>query len=511
MSYENELLKQYLMFQIDQLKRKICCIGEKAGIIYVTRVQFLNLVSNSKLLYPAIYKITDIQNGLYLQTVSDNEFDHEGLMLFLAPDYSLHEQYHANDGAIANGNIVTWGGYYWQNTSGGAVTPDLPDEVNIDSNSALFTKISKSVANGYEEVVCTAVVNPDNLNVVLFTDNYNNTLNNYVAGFFGISYENTMVNKPSIQFNEGWCITNCKVTGTGYILGNKSVSTPAIKRCEIPSGKSITNMEGVGTMDVSYVENCDGLTGNHCHLSYCKNIDITGGSTVDENELNNLSYIENITINGDSNFLASGYLDSSSFDKNITITGDGNEFNTREYLGDSGIDGFTITANNFAFKNVRLENTSVLSNFTTSTNDRQIVDFHVSSKSIDLSGFDRDIVGERIVGGKGWFAIEHDFSTSPLNSGSSVFYNLIPTGARITSIDAIGNSLSGGVGALLNFGLETDSPTYITPTAIATLNSSGASATGFSAVATANRSLEIKATVANVNSGTVKVLVEFIV
>lgn len=509
---ENNLSK--IKIEIKQLKRSICCLRKQENIIQVTQAEFLTLVNNSSLVYPAIYEITNIQNGLFLQTYSNNQFDPEGLMLFLAPDYSLHEQYHANDGAIANGDIVTWGGYYWQNTSGGAVTPDLPDEVSIDSNSALFTKISKSVANGYEEVVCTAVVNPDNLNVVLFTDNYNNTLNNYVVGFFGISYENTMVNKPSIQFNEGWCITNCKVTGTGYILGNKSVSTPGIRRCELASGKSIksiTNMEGVGTMDVSYIENCDGLTGNHCHLSYCKNIDITGGSTVDENELNNLSYIENITINGDSNFIASGYLDSSSFDKNITITGDGNEFNTREYLGDSGIDGFTITANNFAFKNVRLENASVLSNFTTSTNDRQIIDFHVSSKSIDLSGFDRDIVGERIVGGKGWFAIEHNFSTSPLNSGSSVFYNLIPTGARITSINAIGNSLSGGVGALLNFGLETDSPTYITPTAIATLNSSGASATGFSAAATANRSLEIKATVANVNSGTVKVLVEFIV
>lgn len=481
------------------------------NFIEVTKLEFLALVNAKELKFPAIYKITDIENGLFLNSLSKDEFDSSGPMLFLAPDYSLHEQYHANDGAIANGAIVTWGGYYWKNISGGSVTPDLPDEVNIDSNPALFTKLSKSVTNGYEEIVCTAVVNPSNLNILLFTDNYNNTLNNYVAGFFGISYENTMVNKPSIQFNEGWCITNCKVTGTGYILGNKSVSTPAIRRCEIPSGKSITNMEGVGTMDVSYVENCDGLTGNHCHLSYCKNIDITGGSTVDENELNNLSYIENITINGDSNFIASGYLDSSSFDKNITITGDGNEFNTREYLGDSGIDGFTITANNFSFKNVRLENTSVLSNFTTSTNGRQIVDFHVSSKSIDLTGFDRDIVGERIVGGKGWFVIEHNFSTSPLNSGSSVFYNLIPTGARITSINVIGNTLSGGVGALLNFGLETDSPTYITPTAIATLNSSGASATGFSAAATANRSLEIKATVANVTGGKVKVIIEFII
>lgn len=496
--------------EIKKLKREICCLCNKSSIIEVTKAQFLALVNSSSLVYPAIYKIIDVETGLYLQTFSANEFDINGVLSMLAPDYSLHDQYHTNDGAIADGDIVTWGGYYWQNTSGGSVTPDLPDEVNIDSNNALFTKISKSLSNGYSKIDCNVTVDEATLNIETFTDNYDNSVNNFILGFFGLGYENMMINHPRIRFNEGWSITNCKVDTGARIFSNKSISTPGIRRCYLEAGKVIANNEGVGTLDVAYIENSDAIPGNHLHLSYVKNVSITGRSTLDESELNNLSYQENITINGDNNFIASGYLDSSSFDKNITITGDGNEFNTREYLGDSGVDGFTINAHNFIFRNVRLENSSVLSNFTTSTNNRQIVDFHVSSKSIDLTGFDRDIVGERIVGGKGWFSITHDFSTSPLNSGSSVYYNLIPQGARITSINAIGNSITGGVGARLAFGMETDAATYITPTVIGTINSSGVGATGFSTAATGNRSLNITASVADVTGGSVIVLVEFI-
>lgn len=480
--------------------------GGGGTIVPVTTAELLALAGNYDT--SVTYKVTDIQQGLFIRAVTAELLNANATLEMYAPNYTTHAQYYS--GSVANNEIVTWGGYYWQNTSGGSVTPDVPNEVEIDSDSGKFTRLEKNDANGYELVLCYVVVNTSTLAILEFTDNNGNFVNNRVISFFGLSYENTMINQPAIWGNEGWCITNCYTANNGRVTQNKSVSTPAIRRCNLDD-KVISNNEGVGTMDTTYIENCSGIVGVHLHLSYYKNISITGGSTVDENELNNESYSENISITGNANFVASGYLDSSSFDKNITITGDGNEFNTREFMGDSGLDGFTITANNFLLRNIRLENTAILSNFSTSTDGRQIVDFHVSSKSIDLTGFDRDIIGERIQAGKGWFAITHDFATSPLTSGNSVYYNLLPTGCRLTSIQAIGASLTGGAGARLAFGMETDAAGYIGATVLATINSTGAAATGFSAAATGNRSLQIAASVADVTGGTVTVLVEFVV
>jgi len=477
-------------------------------IIEVTLSNFNTLASGNELTFPATYKITDIQNGLYIDTLSASTFSPTATLSFLAPDYTLHTQYHHTDGAIANGATVTWGGFYWTNISGGSVTPDLPDEVDIDTDLTQFSKLAKSTANGYVEVILMVTID-DALSIVMVTDNYENTFNNFILSNFGITYENTVINNNAAKYNKGWVITNSRGDELS-IFDNNAISTPIIKRCNLASGQLIINNEGVGTLAVTYIEDSQGIQGQHLHLSYIKNISVVGNSTVDESELNNLSYQENISITGDNNFIASGYLDSSSFEKNITIVGDGNEFNSREYLYDSGIDNFDITCDNFLFASVRLEKGSVLSNFTTSTNGRKIVDFHVSDKSIDLTGFDRDIQGERIVAGSGYFTITHNFTTSPLNNGSSVFYNLIPSGARITSIQAIGNSLTGGGGATLAFGLETDAPNLIAADTLANVNS-GKTYSGFSAAATANRSLAITAGVANVTGGSVTVRIELIV
>jgi hypothetical protein len=81
--------------------------------------------------------------------------------------------------------------------------------------------------------------------------------------------------------------------------------------------------------------------------------------------------------------------------------------------------------------------------------------------------------------------------------------------SRITSIQAIGNSLTGGGGATLAFGLETDAPNLIAADTLTNVNS-GKTYSGFSTAATANRSLVITAGVANVTGGTLTVKVEFI-
>lgn len=470
------------------------------SVIEKTKAEFLALVSGSTLQFPAVYKIIDIKNGLFVETLSANTFKSEASLSFLAPDYTLHGQYHTTDGAVANNAIVTWGGFYWQNTSGGSSTPNVPDEAILDDTGD-FTQISKSIANGYVEVVLSVIIKND-LSIEIVTDNNNNTVNNFVLSFFGLTYENTAINNNAVHFNNGWAVTNCR--GDMYAISeNKAINTPIIKRCNLPSGARIANNEGVGTLDVTYIENSTKILGQHFHLSYIKDINIVGGSTIDESDLNNLSWQENISITGDGNFIASAYFDSSSFEKNITIVGNNNEFNSREFIYDSGIDNFDIQCNGFLFDNVRLTNGSVLSNFATSTNGRTISDLVIASKSIDLTGFDRDIIGERIEGGNGWFTITHNFATSNLASGSSLLLNLIPNGARLTMLSASGTL----TGTNIEIGLETDDEAIISgAVGLLPLEWSGASL-----AATANRSLKIKATGGNITGGTLTVKVEFVV
>ncbi len=168
-----------------------------------------------------------------------------------------------------------------------------------------------------------------------------------------------------------------------------------------------------------------------------------------------------------------------------------------------GLNYCTITAGK-SIQNIRMSNSKI-------TNAGvKLSELNVQGIDLDLTGFATDIVSETYQSGDGWFTITHDFMASPLNSGSSLFYNLIPNGARITSIQAIGNSLTGGGGATLAFGLETDAPNLIAADTLANVNS-GKTYSGFSAAATANRSLAITAGVANVTGGSVTVRIELIV
>jgi len=108
----------------------------------------------------------------------------------------------------------------------------------------------------------------------------------------------------------------------------------------------------------------------------------------------------------------------------------------------------------------------------------------------------------------GRFFFTHDFATSPLNSGNSILYNYIPEGARVVNITTFGNA-TGGAGAQLAFGIESDAPNLLPAAVLATVNA-GQTYSNISTAATANRSLQIAASVANVTGGSVTVKVEFV-
>lgn len=423
--------------------------------IEVTQERFLYLAEQGKLKSCQTYKITDIQNGLFVTTITNSTFSNEASLSFLAPDYTLHAQYHSTDGAIANNSIVTWGGYYWTNNTGGSVTPDLPDEFDIDSNLTGWTKVSKSVANGYVEIMLSVeVLNTGSLSITKVSDALCNTypaLNalddaNYsytILSWLSNSFPPSIVNSLNVFF------TNNKIVD-GALGANSTTKRAEIKRCLLDGGASI------------------------------------GGNTL------------------------IGIEDQYSNIVNCVLNGAGTAIHVNN-LTDSELSNISLTGSNIRFEHNIIYRCSI-TNLSYSANDSK---FKMNSLSfeeptiIDLTGWTRDVIGVTIQGGKGWFTITHDFATSPLNSGSSVYYNLIPNGARVTNIITYGNA-TGVAGAQLAFGLESDAPNLLAAAVLATVNA-GQVYNNVSTAATANRSLQIAASVANVTGGSVTVKVEFVI
>jgi len=427
------------------------------AVISKTEAQFLALVSGAELEFPATYKITDIQNGLFVNTLSASTFNEAAVLSFLSPDYALHAQYHSTDGAVANGATVTWGGFYWTNNTGGAVTPDLPDNFDIDSDLTGWTKVSKSVANGYVEVLLNVTLLPtgSSLSVSFVSDN---KCNQYPAinALDEAEYSYTLLSwidgalPPLFVNNQNVFIVNNKLDDASSLSANYTIKRALIQQCKLLNGASIGGniLEGLEEK-FSQITNCvvDGA-----------NSGIRINRLVD-------SELQNFSFSGSNIWVEHNTLQHCII-SNLTYA----------------VDGLRFSFNNFSFKEER---------------------------TINLTGWSRSVEGVSIVNGSGYFVIEHDFTALPLNNGSSVFYNLIPSGARITSIQAIGNSLTGGGGATLAFGLETDAPNLIAADTLANINS-GKTYSGFSAAATANRSLVITAGVANVTGGSVTVRVDFL-
>lgn len=479
---------QYVLDITDGVKSWAEYSPSGAVVISKTQAQFFALVSSSSLDFPAVYKITDIQNGLYIDTLSASTFSPSATLSFLAPDYTLHAQYHSSDGAIADGAIVTWGGYYWENVSGGAVTPDLPDEVDIDSNGALFSRISKSVVNGYVAIVLNAIIDTS-LVVTKVIDQYNNSIeiksDDYT--YTAVGYENYQWNLSSNGFynNQAFISNNVLATG-GKILSNQTVSGTFIVRNKVDATSGIVKNSGLGNdLQVSEIRNCvvsnvGFIAGNELHLSAIKNTTVDGagsGAAIDECHLTNLSFIEDCSITASDCYFASCWFDRESGLRNVNLTVTSSALNCVELYDQTIIEDYAPT--------VAIQSTSITCN-----------------SDLDLTGFDREFHGN-LENGKGWFAITHDFTTSPLNSGSSVLYNLIPQGAIITGLIASGSL----TGTTIEIGLETDAEGLINE-AVGLLPLEWS---GVSSAATANRSLKIKAAGGNITAGTLTVKVEFTV
>jgi len=202
--------------------------GSGSGLenyIEVDKAGFLALVAADALTFPALYKITDIENGLWVESLSANTFSAICTMFALLPNYrpdgDYKGQYHSALGAVADGEIYTWGEFNYLNESGGSLTPDLPNPNSFDSLDR-FTQLSKSTINYYTNCKLNVVVD-DSLNITnvehslklnsfdyyLISNNVNN--NTARAAFASLNLNNTPDNFGA---NRGVIVINCRIENT---------------------------------------------------------------------------------------------------------------------------------------------------------------------------------------------------------------------------------------------------------------------------------------------------------
>jgi hypothetical protein len=250
-------------------------------------------------------------------------------------------------------------------------------------------------------------------------------------------------------------------------------------------------------------------TGENCQMN--DNIINSNAVTVGNvgvNDIDQMQFdeVNGNVLNGDDVVIEMiNMLGYSKFNNN-TFNGTLN-FNTRWggfQMLRSEITDNTINANNIQWRDIWMSNAKIRNAV-----DIQIQDVKLKDIDLDLTGFTQDIIAEQIETGKGFFTIKRDFTVDPLVVGVPVLLNLIPTGARVTSIKAVGALTGTTASAVLNLGINSDAPTLISQ--VVANYSAGQTYNGISAEATANRSLQLEATVDDITGGEVTVYVEFMI
>lgn len=361
-------------------------------IIEITQADFLTAVSGGALTFPATYKITDIQNGLFINTLSSSTYSELcNLSLNCPKTYETT----TIDGNVWKGiwrasktaninDLFIWGGVVWRNKTGAIGT--ATDVVTLDATN--WEYIDRNNFSNSEYIPLSLIC------FYYFEQSWINYLQDEHANIIGVDWNLNQIYglayNPSLQTD--W---NC-MSKSGITFSTNQLFTV------------VNNL----------------------------------GNVISHNKANGFIY-----------------------------NNDGNVFDNK-YC--------SVIANN---EQDVYENIAAIS---------------------DIDGAVNEVYN--INGGRFFFT--HDFATSPLNSGNSILYNYIPEGARVVNITTFGNA-TGGAGAQLAFGIESDAPNLLSAAVLATVNA-GQVYSNVSTAATANRSFQIAASVANVTGGSVTVKVEFV-
>lgn len=526
-------------------------------IVTLTKEELLALINSSSVEVGVTYIVTNIEGFTKVITegIDSNYISQSSVGLLIVPNYNVSGnnlgQLNPNSPqTVADGERVIWADYYWENNSGSPVTPTIIDPVTLDTP---MTMIDKSQVNEYE-LLSVSIELDNQLQVAEIYNANNDSTYSYHTTSNPILYLNLPVNNPNI--------VNSDVNGIGNHLGsvfsakNNNLDFPIISNVGGYSsiiiegsnneftGNNITDDGNATSIKLNNTCRFNNNTASDAsyNIAHYLCIELRDNSEVIGNQITGDGAIwdihagEECKVNG--NILNAG---TSIIEETSTVIQDviqtyqdevnENEFtganskitaiyqfgfskcNSNTFSGDdtkianvrqskSEITNCTFNVNNQKFEELDMRNATI-----TSATGISITNCEFTGIDLDLTGFTVDINNETISSGKGWFTVTHDFATSPLNSGSSVLYNLIPIGARITTIKTFGNA-SGGGSAELAFGIDTDAPNILPSAVLATVNA-GQTYNAVSAAATANRSLAITAAIDDVTGGSVTVYVEF--
>lgn len=516
-------------------------------VIEATKAEFLALVTANDLTYPATYKITDIDNGLFLNTLSENQFDADGVISLFVPDYVVAGdnlgQLNANDiQSVGVDEYVIWADYYWINETASPITPTIDDLTTLSGGLTKIDKLSGSIYLT-KEFPCSV---DDDLNVCKIFKSNTSSEYLYVTEADPTLYRNIAINNGNIRLsalagivnllgsatnvaincidlpiqNNTAELSNVIIDGTNNEVKNNEGRLSAIhisNASRFNNNKSLGNISDENHNSIGFIElwdNCE-MVGNEClgdlsilwdlrtgENSKCNgnimNGDGTGFSDIDQmqfDEVNNNIFngnnvvVEVLNMFGYSKFNGNTFNGNNSTD--ITDRWSGFQM-LRSEITDN-----TFNANNKKWRDLWLTDAK-LRNAT----DIQVQNCTFEGIDLDLTGFTTDIIGQTIQSNKGWFTYKRNFATSNLLTTDSILHNIIPIGARITNLvisgSANGNSIQIGLSG-------DDDSLLILPTSL--LNNQLITVSN---AATANRSLLIKALTDPITTGEITVKCEFV-
>jgi len=518
-------------------------------ITTVSTAEIMNYISSGTV-EDTLYYVSDMEyGGAYFQGAAPNLVSPQGWANVLVPNYTvtgIHKGQLLPTSTVNSGELWIWGNTIWLNTTGSnppavddntlagpdwiQATPDFTFDnlqtmtIGVDWATGIVTSYKQITSqNQFERASTLAGFG------IPFVRQYSGTgniilessgiiSNNQIKSIFGITLCQHIgfgTNTDGFRYNviEGQsAITQCKARNS-RVNSNILTATvggqgtfPQIGWLDLSDdfdmvGNQISG-DGACIWDVHALENCqmmnNVLSGDETALvRQCRinAIYMSQGDSINSNTLSaSGAWIDSIQMLGLST------LSNNTIDEEMAEI-------ARGTLREASLTGFTYTngSGKTGIRNVVAYNTS-LSNGT----DINLNDCFFENVIIDFSGWTRDVEGLSIRNGIGSFMYTHDFSSSPLTSGSAVFANIFPTGSRIVNMKAVGISLGGGAGAELELGMESDDPSLIGPSTLTTYNSGSLDYTLSSNPATQHRSLRIAASVANVTSGSLKIIVQFI-
>lgn len=542
--------------------------GGSSNIIEIQKSAFLQLVTDSELDYPKKYKITDIDNGLYIDTLNNNTFSKDATISLFVPNYTasglnLGQMDFSNIPELAPSEYVIWGDHYWRNDDVVPVTPSIIDDISLMG----LTQLIKETGSIYDALTFNCTV--DNILGVSFISNGDNvSIYKFPSAVLSFLQEKSYIYAPlnanfiansdvTIVRNQLSDVNNGDVLGgfttneifTSAFSQNKGMINGAVfmgsqnefsnnegvfSTIQLVNGSRFKNNKSVGNITnqahagIGFIElwdNCE-ILNNQCLGDFASIWDVRTG---ENSKVNNNIINGNWTESGNS-YVGFADIDQMQSDEvnDNAVNGDNVQIEIINQLGYSKFNNNKFNGNiisgqkwsNFQMQRSEITNTlinaddiiwkdlSLVNTTITNAEDIQIQNCSFRDINLDLTGFTNDITSETIQSGKGWFTATYNFSTNPLIVGNPVSLNIIPINWRITDIKAIG-LFTGGAGAVLDLGLENDDESLISD--VVANYSTGKTFSGFSKQAAANRGLSLKSSFADITGGNINILVEFTV